>query len=557
MRNNKYIHYLACILLLGLFASCEKEFLDRPPQSQIVDANFYQTNEQVLAGTAPLYNLVWFAYNDKASHGIGDARAGILTSGSYQRENVQMNTTAVTPENGSSWRAFYNVVGQANTLIQNVNTYAGEAVSEDYRLHAIAEARFMRGVAYSYLVQNWGPVPIITNNTTLLQDTTIARNTVESIWEFIIRDITFATENLPESPIQVGRLDRWAAEGMLAKMYLTRAGLGGTRNQADLDQAAYYARRAIDNSGASLMENYEDLFLTRNNNNQESLFALQWNYLAQPYGSQNSVQAFLAFGSAITGFDDGWGGDLGASRYILDKYERGDERRKATFMFPQEHYDYISQNVDGDIVDLVVPIQGGPDEDGNRYNPRAWVKKYVVGRPEDNDGRVRQQATEINTYMLRLADVYLIYAEAILDQNPEEALTYLNLVRERAGLEPKESITWDDIFNERLVEFAMEGQAWYDFVRLQYYDPQRAYQILSSQDRDYIRVYPIAYQDQEIDGREVATAWEVRDEPEGNPALQEITVNEGNFFIPIPAQELSRAPNLRKPPVPYNFNEEE
>lgn len=423
-------------LTAGLW-SCGEEFLDRPPLDAIVDANFYQNDEQVLAGTAPLYNIVWFSYNDKASHGIGDARGGILTSGSYQLENVRFNTTGETPENGASWRSFYNVVGQSNTLINNIEQHAGEEVTDRIRRHGIAEGRFMRGLAYYYLVQNWGPVPIITNNTTLLQDTTIARNTVETVWQFIIKDFRYAVDNLPESSVQEGRLNKWSAEGMLAKMYLTRAGISGSRDQDDLDSAAYFAKRVIDNSGATLMEDYEDLFKTANNNNQETLAALQWTYNAgnlNAWGAQNSVQAFLAFGSEITGFSDGWGGDIGGSKWVLDLYDDWvfDERRKATFMFPGDHYDYITQvPAGGSAQELRVPA---PSEDaGQPYGTRAWVKKYVVGRPEDNDGKVVQQGTEINTYILRLSDVYLIYAEAMLETDPAEALTYYNMVRERAG----------------------------------------------------------------------------------------------------------------------------
>src|SRR6476469_1539335 len=135
----------------------------------------------------------------------------------------------------------------------------------------------MRGLAYSYLVQNWGPVPIITNNSNVLLDTTIARNTIESVWQFVIRDLRFAVDNLPTQSKLPGRLNKWGAEGMLAKMYLTRAGVGGngTRNQSDLDSAKYFAKDVIANSGASLMQNYEDLFLMKNNNNPESIFALQ------------------------------------------------------------------------------------------------------------------------------------------------------------------------------------------------------------------------------------------------------------------------------------------
>lgn len=159
-----------------------------------------------------------------------------------------------------------------------------------------------------------------------------------------------------------------------------------------------------------------------------------------------------------------------------------------------------------------------------------------------------QQGTEINTYILRLSDVYLIYAEAMLETDPAEALTYYNMVRERAGVSTKTSITWEDIFNERILEFAMEGQAWYEFTRLQYYDPQRAYDMLSNQDRGTFRIYP----DQIPDPR----MWEV-EIPEDDTSPRYFDVNSSNFHLPIPSVELSKAPNLRKSPVPYDFSSEE
>lgn len=549
----KYKHYLAGLAFLGLLAGCNEDFLDRPPIDTVVDANFYQSDAQILAGTAPLYNLVWFQYNDKASHGIGDARGGLLFSGSYQLENIQMNTTGNTGENGTSWRSFYNIVGQSNTIMKNINTYAGEGVSENMKLHGIGEARFMRGMAYSYLVQNWGEVPIIANNTTLLTDTSIARNTVESVWEFIIRDIRYATKVLPPTAVQTGRLTKWAAEGMLAKMFLTRAGVGqsGTRNQSDLDSAAYYAKRVIDNSGKSLMPNYEDLFKTANNNNQETLFALQWKYDGD-WGTQNSVQAFLAYGSSITGFGDGWGGDIGASKWALQQYEdlAGDKRRKATYMLPGDHYSYIHEEVDDPAkpgAKKIVELDVKTDNNGTgTFRSRAHIKKYVVGRPEDNGGRVTQQHTEIQSYMLRLADVYLIYAEALMGNagstTNAEALTYFNMVRARAGLQPLTAITWEDIHKERILEFAMEGQAWYDFVRLHYYNPTLAYSKLSSQDRGNFTITP----NQKLE----ATSWILTDVGTNQRTYP---VSNINFVLPIPTDELSRAPNLRKTPVPYQF----
>lgn len=544
MIHNKYLITFICLTILS---ACSKDFLNRPPEDAIVDVNFYKTSDQVLAGTAPLYNIVWFAYNDKASHGIGDGRAGILMSGSYQVQNIRMQTTDVTPEVYSSWTSFFNVVAQSNMVISNLTQYTSPSVPEAVKQAGIAEGRFMRGLAYSYLVQNWGPVPIIVDNNVLLTDTSITRNTVESVWEFIIRDIRFAAQNLPAAPLQKGRLTKWAAEGMLAKMFLTRAGISGSRNQSDLDSAAWYANDVIMNSGASLMSNYEDLFMTKNNNNPESLFALQWKYDGD-WGTQNSVQAFLAYGSEITGFGDGWGGDLGASLDQLKLYRSDDKRRKGTFMFPGDHYSYIHQSVDDPnnpgkkiVQELQVPWNSvGTD----RYNTRAWVKKYVVGRPEDNDGKVTQQHTEINTYMLRLADVYLVYAEAILGNaastSDSRALQYFNAVRTRAGVPVKASITADDIFVERRLELAMEGQAWYDIVRLHYYNPSKALTLLNTQDRGSYRIIPNAATN--------ATSWTITSD---TPAFYPVT--ESNFLLPYPAAELTAAPNLRKPPVPYQF----
>src|SRR4051812_29653257 len=219
------LHY-KILILCCMLAACNKDFLNRPPEDAIVDANFYKSSDQLLAGTAPLYNIVWFAWNDKSSHGIGDGRAGMLMSSSYEVDNIRMQTTDITPEVYSSWNSFFNVVAQSNMVINNVTKFTAASVPENVKQAGIAEGRFMRGLAYSYLVQNWGPVPVITDNNVLLTDTSITRNTIESVWEFIIRDIRAAAQNLPASPLQKGRLTKWAAEGMLAKMFLTRAGIG-------------------------------------------------------------------------------------------------------------------------------------------------------------------------------------------------------------------------------------------------------------------------------------------------------------------------------------------
>ena len=176
MKKITHIKYLIGLLVpVMLILGCKKSFLEKPPTDSIVDANFYKTDDQVLAATALLYSQVWFDYNDKAMYNLGDFRGGTAFSAWNDRGNVFFNTTGDNGENGASWRAFFNVVAQSNLAMYNINRYAGDGVTPNIKKMAIAEARFMRALAYRFFVMNWGPVPIIENNFDHLSDTSISQ----------------------------------------------------------------------------------------------------------------------------------------------------------------------------------------------------------------------------------------------------------------------------------------------------------------------------------------------------------------------------------------------
>ncbi|MBL7769425.1 MAG: RagB/SusD family nutrient uptake outer membrane protein [Flavipsychrobacter sp.] len=554
-RAHSVLYSFLLLLVLGL-AACSKDFLERPPTDAIVDGSFYQTDDQVLAATSLLYSRVWFDYNDKASYNLGDFRAGTAYSAWNDRGNVLFNTTGNTPENGTAWRSFFIVVGQSNLAIENINRYAGAGVSPEVKKMAIAEARYMRALAYRFLVMNWGAVPIIENNLALLSDTSITRNTVSSVWRFITNEMRAVVEDLPLTSMRPGRLNKWAAEAMLARFYLTRAGVSaegnGQRNQQFLDSAKYYAERVITQSPYRLLSNYADLFTYPYDNNSESIFSLQWAYSPGAWGSQNSTPAYLAYSSDIAN-GDGWGGDKGATWWMISQYDgitatpggglQGrtlDQRLKATFMLPGFHYPEITQSIPGGKQELVFPFTGS---DNNFLS----IKKYVCGKAEDMDGKAAQQYYEYDTYMMRLAEVYLIYAEAELGNQASttnaKAMEYFNAVHKRSGLpEFEDPLTIDVIQKERFIEFAMEGMAWYDLVSLHYWNPTKAYEILNSQDRGLFFTEPDKFPDP-TNWTFTKTSWATQD--------RTINANSGNFLLPIPAAELSQAPNLNKPPVDY------
>ncbi|MCE4566672.1 RagB/SusD family nutrient uptake outer membrane protein [Maribellus sp. CM-23] len=567
MKTLKYSWFIGLIALLTL-TNCSEDYLVRPPEDSLTDVDFYKTNEEVMAATAPLYSRMWFDYNDKASYSIGDLRSGIMMAPWNSREFGAFNANGDNSEVIAGWNAFFTVIQQANLAIRNINTYATEAVSEDIKKMAVAEARFMRACAYRNLVLAWGPVPIITDNIAIMNDTDIKRNTISSIWKFLTNEMRAAAEDLPEEPYATGRVTRYSAEGMLARFYLTRAGVesdGGTRNQTYLDSAKYYAQSVIVNSGKSLLDDYRSLFLYPYDNNNESLFELQWVY-SSAWGPSNSVPAYLAYNSDI-GNGDGWGGAYSASWYVISQYEginvigtTGDSIRGATldtrlyntFMLPGAHYPEITQDYtasDGTVGQRECIYPNNTSD----YS-FACTKKYIVGKAVDVAEGASSQHYPNNTYMLRLAEIYLIYAEAVLGNNEQSsdatALEYVNKIRRRAGLNnlPNDSgdgdktyFTFADVFKERTLEFAMESMFMYDLSNIFYYDKAKALGILNNQDRGLFAIYPDVYPDPNS-WTFVKTSWHTE---------RSITATEGNFYLPIPTADLGGMPSLTEEPVDY------
>jgi starch-binding outer membrane protein, SusD/RagB family len=562
-KMNRILYFFGVMIAVATLWSCKKSFLEKPPMSSITDANFYKTNDQVMAGTAALYSSVWFDYNDVASYQLGDFRGGSAYDAWFDNANSQFNTTPDNQHNQSSWRAFFNVVAQSNIAIININKYAGEGVSADVKKTAIAEARFMRAVAYRYLVMNWGPVPIIENNLEHLNDTTVRRNTVPSVWRFITREMRAAAADLPATTSQPGRLTKWSAEGMLARFYLTRAGVesaNGTRKQEFLDSAKYFAADVINNSGRKLLDSYEDLFKWNEkagyhyDNNSESLFELQWTF-SNAWGVSNSTPEQISYSGEIA--YSGWGGSKGATYWMLSLYDglqqvgtdtlKGrtiDQRLHATFMLPGFSYPYMTKK--SDKTPFVFPMSG---TDANF----ASLKKYVIGGPDDLGANASSQHYPNNTYMMRLAELYLIYAEASIGNSASTtdatAVAYFNKVHQRAGLpawtvsgtNANGPLTLDAVLTERFKEFAMESSTWYDIVSLHYWNPTKALNLLNSQDRGLFVA--------KADNINNPTEWTIIKTSWFSP--RKIVATENNFVIPIPAIELSQAPWLAAPAVEY------
>jgi hypothetical protein len=343
-----------------------------------------------------------------------------------------------------------------------------------------------------------------------------------------------------------GHVSSGSASALMAKVYLYMQDYTNARAEAEkVINSGEFKLYGTDVTGKV----FNDLFKTANNNNEESVIALQWSTNGL-YGQGNPCQSLLAYTTTITGTGDGYG--VYAPTFdLLDTYSSTDARKHGTVMIPGDTYPEILQSTGG----FTVAANCNPG------GTHAGVKKYVVGTPTDNGGVGGAQATANNTYMMRYADVLLIEAEAVMagatTSTDPVALAAINKVRNRAGLSsltviqrgyytanaaydattnynaPK-TLYRDDILDERRREFAFEHDFWYDLCRLDGFNKTShplAITIIKLQDRGTSdnSTVPVRY---------------------GNGYL---TPTDANFLFPIPATEVTANPLLAQPPVAYTF----
>jgi starch-binding outer membrane protein, SusD/RagB family len=518
---------LVSLLTITALISCSDDFLDRPSLSQISTENFYQTRDELRLATAALYGgKLWGDWTYNCYIPVGDVLSGNMAVG-YWGDAVQLHTFAVTGQNAimsANWKSMYKIIAHCNTTINAINEKAPASIPEKDKNAAIAEAKFIRAYAYYNLAILWGDVPIIEDNTRLITAPLVNKNNVNDVYQFAVNDLVFAANFLPNTDAK-GRVTTWSAQGLLAKVFLTWAGLNspGQRNQALLDNAKLFAGNVCKNSGLDLLPNYADLFKTQYNDNQESLFALQWVPSSSGWLEGNMLQIYNTISEIAPNGEAGWFG-IGPTYDLYQQYTEQDSiRRKATFMLQDDYYPELNS------------AGGGYKFIGNS----TPLKKHIVGTTADNNSptMTRTSSPEHNS-LLRLADVYLIYVEAILGNNSEtsdaDAVMFFNKVRTRAGLDPVTTVTSDLLRKERRIELAAEGHFWTDIVRLSYYDVTKATSILNNQQR-------------------VTFTFEDGVAEEGNAYGEVTPANEQTFRFPLPSSEVTANPKLLDPAIPYSF----
>ncbi|MCI1246150.1 MAG: RagB/SusD family nutrient uptake outer membrane protein [Prevotella sp.] len=562
------------IAVMG-FTACNS-FLDQPATDNYNADNFYQNDDQCIEGVNYLYNSPWYDFQR------GFIKVGEVLSGNYMWPNSPYLTFTVNSTDEDLVNMSYSlwaVIGHANTVYDNLKKASGP--SEAIKNQCMGEALTWKAMAYFYLVRTFGDVPIVHDNSTSIgnQEYSTMRKVQKSdVYDYIIMTLEQAMTDLKgvKTPGN-GRIDYYSAEGLLAKVYLTKSGVSasgkGQRNTDDLAKAASYAKDVIDNSGRNLLDNYSDNFRLANNNNQESLIAWKW-IVSNQWTSQNTLQSDLA----MVGFDeygDCWGGYGGPSVDLQDAFGVSalqspelrsdlDARRKATMMMAGDFYDYFwTDKTDKNGKKGFNYLQFIYDKDYGAGGPNGQYQsptgandvKQLYGDDADHIAGVgtsaANMASSLSTHILRLSDIYLIYTEAVIGNNGSttdaSAIDAFYKVRHRSVPSYKRpaSVSWTDVWKERRLEFAMEGDHWYDFVRRSYFDMDGAIQELKSQRRNQYYNLGDVYQRYYESG-----IWSVdttltrynTDTPVPN-------VTASSFTLPFPQNDVVIDPSLNDSPI--------
>lgn len=574
---------VGAILTSSLLATSCDDFLDRPTEDNYNTENFYASDEACISGVNYLYNSPWYDFQ-RGFIKVGEVFSGNMYWGSSPYLNFSVNGTDQDLVNMSY--SLWAEISHCSTVYQSIkNAKASESVKNQ----CMGECLAWKAMAYFYLVRSFGDVPIIHDNSATLAEgnyNELSKVEKADVYEYIILTLEKAMELLPKSSA-AGRIDYYCAEGLLAKVYLTKAGVTGSLNNDDLAMAAHYSKDVIDNSGRKLMDNYEDIFRGSNNTCPESLIAWRWTVGAH-WTCQNSLQSDLAI-EGMCEVGSVWGGWAGPSTDLMEAFgvlriegqgadarlvewqspeSRADidTRRKATMMIAGDKYSYFWRDKGGlDYLRFIYDSDYNPSATGQLQGPCGCNNvKHIYGNSADHvaemgmaDGRM---ASALATHILRLSDVYLVHAEAmtLMGRGSEaSALAAYNAVHQRAipTAAPATSLTFDMIWKERRLEFAGEGDRWYDFVRRAYYDVNACINELKSQHRNQLwncdALYKAYYQ---------SGAWGLTTADgtvEYNFDTPVPNVTEKSFVLPFPTEDVALNPNVASdaPSVHVNIRE--
>jgi len=430
MKKSVYI----ILTILVTLTSC-KDFLSLSPEYQINEINYYQSENDYETAVVGIYNLLQGLHNLTIMYPsellTDNTEINSYTWGSVVAEFDEAEVTSANSIINSIWTSCFTAIAYSNNILSRIDDIE---MSDTKRNQFEGEALFIRAYCYFYLVRLYGEVPIVDvafRSPDEISSFDMTRQPVSEIYTLIQDDLISAASLLNGIELSKGRASEGAAKTLLGKVYLT---------EEDYTSAASTLKEVIDMKSYSLVDDYGSMFDGSNEESDESIFEIE--YLSGDLGEGNSFSSSYTpglFNMAIFPNNMNGNGYMCPTQDLYDSFEEGDKRKTAS------------------VIDSVLLTDG-------TYEYTLCGLKFVdFTTGTSGDGGINYTA-------LRYADVLLMYAEALNENNQtSEALSYLNEVRKRADLDDLTGLTKEEFAlameKERRVEFFHEGHRWFDLLR--------------------------------------------------------------------------------------------
>lgn len=459
--NNKKHLVIAFGVLLST-ASCSKDYLEVQPKGTALEDSYYVNDEQAYSGLIAVYDVVgkeskgfenmvtmFNAASDDHYAGGGGATDG---TGIQSFSNYSISPATIP---GSYWNDYYQGVFRANILLAKL---PGVPMDDATKARFTAEAKALRGYFYFELVRMFKNIPLILEPVESSETYNIEQAAPEAVWAQIEQDLKDALPNLPvtvDLETEAGRVSQGTAMAILGKVYLYE---GKNDLAASTLAEVNGTPGGTSKYGYKLLDNFADLFTIAPNFNSEGIFM-----------SSHTSSSNADWGNW------GAGDDEGNSINIMvgpRGYSPGDDAPDYVSGWSfnpitQSLYDVLKGDprFDATVADIkALKDDGKADYSPGYLDTGYFLKKFM---PLNSDTSTGGGASALNynenVYIIRLADTYLMEAEA-LGGTGARAQALLDAVRARVGL-ASIPVSLDNIYKERRLELAGEGHRWFDLVR--------------------------------------------------------------------------------------------
>jgi hypothetical protein len=509
MRTIKYI----LVMMLGFLASCSEDFVSLNNPNLNTSASFWKTSDDAVLGTNAMYQaLIYDGTYMRKYPWMMDVRADDaynVTPYTYVMSNLTKYTIG-GEEVEQPWECNYVGIWRTNQVLDNI---VNIPMDEALKTRCLGEAHFIRGLSYFNCLNEYKNVVMYTHIPESVDNFYVPQSDPAVVWDLVYQDFKDAIDMCWDKATiakstELGRASKAAAAALLAKAYLM--------NDRYSD-ALPYLKNIIDGVYGSylLVPNYRDNFTEANENNDESIFEIQYD---RAYGSTqgwigdpaSDWQKQDGYNKSLAAQPFGWG-DIAPSTYIYNAFQeektidgKNDPRMEASLFFyhpdsAYQIYGYYQDTIykDDFFTTASKPLDGmnfattGRSDLGIGDDYKVFIRKYVTEDPLLD----RAWKSGINRRLVRYADILLMYAECLNETGDVAgAANYIQMVRDRAKLPDREAefagYNQDQmrarIDHERLLELCFEAWRYLDLLRWGYFETQdKVNSILIPRDNEY------------------------------------------------------------------------